>query len=358
MKALILAGGRGTRLRPITHTINKHLIPIGGEPMIVRVINDIVDLGIKDIIINLNKGDTEVPKELGDGSKFGVKFSYIEQPEPNGMMYPILLAKDLLGDEDFILHAGDNVLAGGLKKYRDEFEKSNSSAHLLVTKIKNPERFSVVLLDKDGFVEKTVEKPQEHISDLAVTAIYFYRKEIIKAMENVKPIIAGNSSKPEYYPPPAHQWLIDNGYKVTVSEVTGWWKDTGKPEDLIYANRMVLEGLSESIDGEIIESNISGTLKLGKGSKIINSTIRGPVIIGENCIIKNTYIGPFTSVSDGCEITNSEIENSIVMGSSRITDINKRIDSSIIGLNCSISSIDSKPNVTQFFVGENSTVKI
>ncbi len=359
MKAIILAGGRGTRLRPITHTTNKHLIPIGGKPMIERVVNDVVALGIEEIIININQNDKEIREYLGDGSKWGVKFVYIEQAIPNGMMYPIIMAKDILGEDDFLLHAGDNILSGGLKKYYEEFIKnSDAAAHLLVTKVQNPERFGVAVVE-NGVVIKTVEKPKEFVSDLAVTGIYFYRKPIHQAMQNIQPVILGNSSIPEYYPPLAHQWLIDHKFKITVSECTGWWKDTGKPEDLIAANHLVLESLETEINGEIIDSNIEGRIFLGKNSKIEKSTIRGPVYIGDNCIIKNSYVGPFTAISDDSSIVNSEVENSIVMRGSKITELaDTRIDSSLIGYNVNISAKHDKPKSLNLIVGDNSDVRI
>ncbi len=357
MKALILAGGRGTRLRPLTHTTNKHLIPIGGHPMIERVIKDVAELGIKEIIINVNKGDKEIREALGNGEKWGVNFTFIEQEIPNGMMYPIIMAKEIIGDEDFLLHAGDNILSGGLQKYYEEFLRNKSSAHLLVTKVQNPERFGVALVE-NGKVIKTIEKPKEFVSDLAVTGVYFYTKDIQKAMASVEPIITGNSKIPEYYPPLAHQWLIENGYAVTVSECTGWWKDTGKPEDLIAANHLVLESLETNVEGSILSSSIEGRIELAEGSVIENSIIRGPVHIGKNCRIRNAYIGPFTSISDNCEIQESEVENSIIMSGSKVLDLEKRLDASIIGYNTIVTSKKSKPRNLNLFIGDNSDVKI
>jgi len=359
MKALVLAGGRGTRLRPITNTINKHLIPIAGKPMISRVLDDIADCGIKEVIINLNKGDKEIPNAIGDGSKWGLHIEYIEQPEPNGMMYPILLAKELIGDEPFLLYGGDNILSGGIKKYYDEFMASDSSAHLLVTKVDNPERFGVAVV-KDGLVTKTVEKPQEFISDLAVTAIYFYRPPIFEAMENVKPVIKGNSAIAEYYPPPAHQWLIDNGHKVTVSEVTGWWKDTGKPEALLEGNSLVMHSIEHKIDGDVHEDAVlQGLVQIGKGSTIgKNVVIRGPVVIGENCVIKDSYIGPYTSIGNEAKFSRAEIEHSIVMDNVTI-ETQERIVDSILGNNCTVhSTIHSLPSGHKLVIGENTFVEL
>ena len=234
MKALILAGGRGTRLRPLTHTKNKHALPIGNRPMIERIIRDAIDLGIKDIIININKGDKEIPELLGNGKRFGknIKIQYIEQPEPNGMMYPIKLAEKLIGDDEFLFSAGDNILAGGLKQHYEDFKKKKSDAHVLVVRRSDYQNFGVAVVKGDKVV-KTVEKPKEFVSDLVLTAIYFFTPVVFKAFDYVKPIDPKGTGKPEYYPPVVNNWLIENGYKMTTSEVTGWWKDTGAPEDLI-----------------------------------------------------------------------------------------------------------------------------
>jgi glucose-1-phosphate thymidylyltransferase len=357
MKAIVLAGGRGTRLRPLTHTRNKHLIPIGGKPMIERVIDDVVDLGITEVLININKGDTEIREALGDGSRWGVKFIYMEQELPNGMMYPILMAQEILGGDDFILHAGDNILSGGLKSYYEEFKNNDSSAHLLVTQVKHPERFGVAVVE-NGFVKKTVEKPKEFVSNLAVTGVYFYNKDIIEAMKNVEPITTGNSQVAEYYPPPAHQWLIDNGFKVTVTEVTGWWKDTGKPEDLVAANHLALETLENLIIGNVEDSTLEGRVELGEGSTIEGSIIRGPIFIGKNVKISNAYIGPFTAISDNCVIENAEVENSIIMSGAQVTNLLTRLDASLIGYNTTVSTKHTKPRTLNLFIGDNSDVKL
>ncbi len=358
MKAIVLAGGRGTRLRPLTHTTNKHLIPIGGKPMIERVVEDIAESGIKEIIVNLNLGDIEIPAALGDGSKWGVVITYIEQPQPNGMMYPILLAEKLINGDDFILHAGDNILAGGLKKYVDELQNTECDALILVTKIKHPERFSVYQVNGKRAIS-VVEKPTEPIGDLAGTAIYMYKgKGIFEAMKNVQPIVAGKGGTPEYYPPPAHQWMIDNGYKVNVTECTGWWKDTGKPEDLIAANHLALEVMETKIEGDIDESNVEGRITLGEGSVIENSIIRGPIFIGKNVKISNAYVGPFTAISDNCVIENCEVENSIIMTGAKVYNLNTRIDASLIGYNATVSTKHTKPRTLNLFIGDNSDVKL
>jgi len=359
MKALVLAGGRGTRLRPITNTLNKHLIPIAGRPMIFRVLDDIAECGIKEVIINLNKGDKEVPSAIGDGSKWGLEVTYIEQELPNGMMYPILLAEKLLGNEPFLLFAGDNILSGGIKKYYEEFINSDSDVHVLATRIENPERFGVAVVE-NGRVTKIVEKPQEFISDLAVTAIYFFRPPIIEAMKNVEPIKKGNSSIAEYYPPPAVQWLIDRGHKVTVTEVTGWWKDTGKPEALLEGNSLILHAVDPEILGEVHpDAIVEGRIRIGKGTVVeADVKIRGPVVIGENCHLSGCYIGPYTAIGNGVKIKNAEVEHSIVMDEATI-ETEKRIVDSIIGARSQVQSTTaSRPGGHQLVIGENTVAQL
>lgn len=362
MKALILAGGRGTRLRPLTHTLNKHLLPIGNRPMIYRVIEDAIELGIKDIIINVNVGDTELPSIINKENKLNwkVRIKYIEQPEPNGMMYPIKLAQDLIGNDEFFFSAGDNILLGGLKQYYKEFKQKKSDAHILVVKRKDYQQFGVGVL-KNGLLVKTVEKPKKFISDLVLTAIYFFNPKVFEAFDHVKPIDPNNTGKPEYYPPVVNNWLIKNGGKFTASEVTGWWKDTGKPQDLIDANQLVLDHeLSTSIQGKIdSKSNLQGRILIGKGVKIESSSLRGPISIKKGSVIKNSYIGPYTSISENCLIENSLVENSILLNDAVISSYPKNIDSSIIGANAFVSSElieNSNSKSSKLYIGDNSSV--
>lgn len=358
MKALILAGGRGSRLRPITSTINKQMIPIANKPMIERVIEDAIDIGVDDIIININQGDRELPALLGDGKRWKVRIRYVEQPTPNGMMYPIKLAQELIGDEEFFFSAGDNILAGGLQPHYDDFKRLGSDAHVLVVKRPDFEQFGVAVL-KDGLVVKTVEKPKKYISDLVLTAIYFFTPSVFESFNHIKPIDPKGTGKPEYYPPVVNNWLIEQGYKFTASEITGWWKDTGSPKDLISANRMILENEAEdNIEGKISDSDVEGKVSLGNKSKIINSVVRGPAIIGKNTVIENSYIGPFTSIGNGVYLNSVEIENSIVMDNSRIENLERRLDSSLIGSNTIIKKDNKIRSVSTLVVGDNSVVSI
>lgn len=327
--------------------------------MIFRVLDDIADCGIKEVIINLNKGDRELPEAVGDGSQWGLKVHYIEQEIPNGMMYPILMAEELLGNEPFLLFAGDNILSGGIKKYYEEFINSDSDVHVLATRIDNPERYGVAVVE-NGRVTKIVEKPQEFISDLAVTAIYFFRPPIIEAMKSVEPIKKGNSSIAEYYPPPAVQWLIDRGHKVTVTEVTGWWKDTGKPEALLEGNSLAMHHIETKIEGQVHpDAVIQGRVVVGANSSIGNNVvIRGPVVIGKDCQINNTYLGPYTSIGDGAIFERAEIEHSIVMDNVTVNS-DRRIVDSILGKNSRVmSTLHSLPSGHKLVIGENTFVEL
>ncbi len=356
MKALILAGGRGTRLRPLTHTSNKHLLPVANQPMIVRIIQDAIELGIDDIIINISKGDTELPNALGDGSDFGVTFTYIEQDKPNGMMYPIKMAEKLIGNENFLFSAGDNILAGGLKTYRDEFIKKGSDAHVLVVKRPDYQQFGVAVIEKDRIVN-TVEKPKKFVSDLVLTAIYFFTPKVFAAFDEIKPIDPKKSGTPEYFPPTVINWMIEKGYYFSASEVTGWWKDTGKASDLLGANAFALDKKLEFIQkGTIDDSSLEGNVEHMKGTKIKDSVIRGPVAIGKNCSITNCYIGPYTSIGDECALENAQIENSILMEECTINYPSWRMDGSIIGKSVEIKNVNRLPSSISMIVGDNSVI--
>lgn len=358
MKALITAGGKGTRLRPLTHTKNKHLLPIGNKPIIFHAIEDCVEAGIQDIIISLNKGDKEVPVAIGDGSRWGVKITYQEQEAPLGLGYVLKIAQPLIGDDSFVFYYGDNVFTGGLKKHLRVWEKSGNAFHLCLVKVADPQRYGIVEL-KDNKIVRTVEKPTEWISDLAITGIQFYKPIIFEAIKHIKPTPpkAGRTIA-EMDIPPANQWLIDNGYEASYSVIDGWFKDTGKPEALLAANHLVLEELKTEIHGELVNTEMEGKISVGVGTVIENSTLRGPVIIGDNCKISNAYIGPFTSISNDCELNDCEVENSIVMSGAKVFDLKVRLDSSLIGYNTVVTTKETKPRSLNLFIGDNSEVKI
>jgi len=358
MKALITAGGKGIRLRPITHTNNKHLIPIANKPMIYYAIEAVVEAGIKDlgILINPDTGD-EIKQALGNGEKWGVSISYITQEAPIGLAHVIKVSEDFIKDEPFVFYLGDNVIVGGINKFLEESKNSGNNCHLVLARVKDPQRFGVPEI-KSGKIIKIEEKPKSPRSDYAVTGIYFYDSHIFEAVNSIKPGWRGELEISD-----AHQYLIDKGYKVGYSEITGWWKDTGKPEDLLEANRLVLEQIinhkESTIQGKVNEqSEIVGKVIIEKGAVINNSSVFGPAIIGKDTVIENSYIGPFSSISYDCEIINSELEYSIIMEQCRIIDVEARIERSILGKNVEITKANCRPKTHCFIIGNQSSITL
>ncbi len=353
MKALIASGGRGTRLRPITHTQNKHLIPIANKPILYYSIEAAANAGIKEIGIVHNADSMEVPEYVGDGSKWGVKITYIPQEVPGGLAQVVMLAEKFVGDDTFIFYLGDNMVVGGVKRFIDEFEKSNCNCFLTLSKVKDPERFGVPEI-KNGKIVGVEEKPKKPKSSFAVAGIYLYHKHIFEAVKALKP-----SGRGELEISDAHQYLIDKGYTVGYTEITGWWKDTGKPADLLEANRLILDSITSQNDGEVDDlSDVAGKVIIEAGAKITNSKIRGPVIIGKNCIVENSYIGPFASIGDGTEIRNSEVEYSIVLRDCKIINVGLRLEGSILGNDVEIVEATGKPRVHRFMIGDQSRVEV
>lgn len=357
MKGLILAGGYGTKLRPLTHTGPKQLIPIANKPNILYCLEDLKNVGIKDIGVILGNIMPEKVKEfLGDGSNYGVKITYIVQGEPKGIAHAVGLSQEFMSEEPFIVYLGDNVLKGGIGGLVQAFVKSDADAVIGLCKVKNPERFGVAKLDEKGQIVSLVEKPKKWISDLAVIGIYLFQKRIFDVIKTLKP-----SWRNELEITEAMDKLVQSKCKVHAYIVTGWWKDTGRPEDILEVNRLVLDDLTSYNKG-MIEENITVTGKVGIGENTVlkgGTVVRGPVIIGDNCNIgPNTYIGPYTSIGNDCNIINGDIESSIVMEGTKITCKKKIIDS-LIGKGSVISSKEEVlPNGYRFILGENSIVGI
>lgn len=356
MRALITAGGRGTRLRPITYTLNKHLVPICNEPLLMRSIRNAAEVGIQEIIININAGDEEIPAVIGDGEKWGVNIRYVEQHEPRGLAHVLLLAKEYLQDDTFVFYYGDNVLAGGLQQHVDAFKKAGSNCHLCLSRVEHPEQFGVAVVDGDR-VKTTVEKPKEFISDLAITGLQFYDQEIFEAIKHIKP----TPPKPprtiaEMDIPPANQWLIDQGYHVSYSIITDWWKDTGKPQDMIEANKLIMDEQQENIQGVVdSESKVDGVLALGKNSKVVNSKIVGPVVIGDDCLIENSTVGPYCSIASGTTVKQSEVRESIILQNGMLEGV-PGLEQSILGQSVQIR--EGSGGRQQLLVGDNGFVRL
>lgn len=355
MKALITAGGRGTRLRPITYTINKHLIPLAGKPMIFHAIEKVASAGISSIIINTNEGDQEIATAVGDGSRFGVKITYFEQKGgARGLADVVRQAEPFLGKSPFVFYLGDNIILGSIKKLVDQFKKEKLSCMLALAEVLDPTHFGVPVIE-NGKITKVIEKPATPPSPYAVTGIYLYDAQVFKAVKALKP-----SARGEYEISDAHTWLINKGYKVGYRKITGWWKDTGRAEDLLEANQLLLHDIRKKVAGKVDKDvSVQGNLVLGKRSAVQGkSVIRGPVSIGEGCVIRDSYIGPFTSIGNNVEVYGAEIENSIVFDHSDI-HTNTRIVDSLIGANSSlISAHETLPSGHKLVIGSNSMVEL
>ncbi len=352
MKALITAGGHGTRLRPITHTQNKHLIPIANKPILNYALEYVKEAGITEVGIITNKDGTEVKRVYGDGSAMGLNITYIPQEAPNGLADCIRIAQPFLDNEPFVFYLGDNIIVGGIKRFVDEFKKSESNCHLVLSSVPDPERFGVPEIQGDKIIA-IEEKPQQPKSEYAVTGIYIYDENIFEAVNAIKP-----SARGELEISDANQYLLDKKLKVTFSEITGWWKDTGKPDDLLEANRLVLDNIKTEIKGTICnESKINGRVIIEEGAEITNSKIRGPVMIGRNTKIVNSYIGPYTAIDKNCHIEKSELEFSILSAGCTVKDQDVRIEDSIFGENVSMEKVVSRPRVNRFIIGDQSNIR-
>ena len=353
MKGLILSGGKGTRLRPITHTSAKQLVPVANTPVLFYGIKAIHDCGIDEIGIIVGDTALEIMEAVGDGKDFGVKITYIRQDAPLGLAHAVMIAKDYLAGEPFVMYLGDNLILGGIKDLVDEFRSNKSDCQILLAKVPNPSQFGVAEL-VDGKVVNLVEKPENPKSDLALVGVYMFNDTVWEAVSSIEP-----SERGELEITHAIQWLVDAGRDVRSFVVDGWWKDTGKLEDMLEANRMVLDTYETRIDGQVCrKSSLEFKVIVEKGAIIENSTIRGPAIIGHNAVIKNSFIGPFTSIYNGTLIENAEIEHSIVLNDSKICNVDARIVDSLIGAGVEISHSEQKPRAYRFMLGDHSRVGV
>ena len=351
MKALILSGGEGSRLRPITHTNAKQLIPIANTPILFHALRAIADAGIVEVGVVVGHTAKEVMAAVGDGSTWGLRITYIPQAKPLGLAHAVLTAEEFVGDEPFVMYLGDNVLLEGLQGFVEEFERHRPSAQIFLAKVPEPERFGVAVLDGDR-VTRLVEKPKEHISDLALVGVYLFDRSIVDAARTLEPSWRGELEITD-----AIQRLVDDGRTVRAAMVGGWWKDTGRPEDLLEANRMMLRQLVPRIDGEVDdESRLAGTVVLQRGARVARSAIRGPVIIGEGTVVEHSVIGPDVAISYGCTVRGSEIEDSIVMEQCTIEDV-RSMAGSILGRGVDVRRA-TRPEIYRLIVGDHSQVRV
>ena len=297
MRALILSGGEGSRLRPITHTQAKQLIPVAGTPILFHAVQAISDAGITEVGIIVGSTAAEVQAAVGDGSRWGVRVTYIPQEAPLGLAHAVLTAAEFVRGGSFLMYLGDNVLLEGLTRFVEEFDRTRPDAQIFLARVPEPERFGVAVLDGERVI-KLVEKPKDHISDLALVGVYLFNESILEAANAIRP-----SPRGELEITDALQWLIDNGRIVRAEMVEGWWKDTGKPEDLLEANRIMLSVRTGALEGDIDSaSSVDGTLVLGAGAQIRRSVIHGPVVIGPGCVIEDAEIGPDVSIERDCVV--------------------------------------------------------
>src|SRR5215203_5800267 len=353
VKGLILSGGKGTRLRPLTYTSAKQLVPIANKPVLFYGIEAIAAAGIRDIGIVVGDTQAEIRAAVGDGSKFGVRVTYLEQDAPRGLAHAVKISQPFIGSDPFVMYLGDNLLNKGITHFVQEFEREKPAAQILLARVPDPQMFGVAEL-RDGAVVRLVEKPKEPIGDLALVGVYMFGTDVFESVNRIKP-----SFRNELEITDAIQDLIDRGLVVRPHIVDGWWKDTGKVEDMLEANRLILETFDRRIDGTVdAESRIEGKVVIEAGAVVERSVIRGPVIIGAGARIVHAYVGPFTSIGPRAEIRDSEIEHSIVLEGSVISDLANRVEDSLIGRNVKIHRLPVKPSAYRFMLGDNSEVGI
>ena len=352
MKALILAGGTGSRLRPITFSMAKQLVPVANKPVIEYGIESIVAAGIHDFGIITGDTGPAIQAALGDGSRWGIDITYIPQPAPLGLAHAVTTAKGFLGESDFIMYLGDNLIKSSVSGLVLEFQNHQPAATILLTQVPNPSDFGVAEM-ADGKVVSLEEKPKAPRSNLALVGVYLFDKRIHESIARLKP-----SKRGEYEITDAIQGLIDSGLTVRSHIVEGWWKDTGTVEAMLDANRLILEDVEPCNHAECEDSRIEGRVSIGKGSRVRCSTIRGPVIIGENCLIENSFIGPFTSIDSNSTVRLTEIEYSIVLSDCSLDQISSRIESSLIGRGVRVGRSNGVPKTLNLVLGDSSAVRL
>ncbi|MCK8433348.1 glucose-1-phosphate thymidylyltransferase [Streptomyces sp. D2-8] len=353
MKALVLSGGAGTRLRPITHTSAKQLVPVANKAVLFYGLESIAEAGITDVGMIVGETAEEIEEAVGDGSTFGLKVTYIPQERPLGLAHAVLIARDFLGDDDFVMYLGDNFIVGGITGLVDEFRDHRPDAQILLTRVADPRAFGVAELDPSGQVIGLEEKPDQPKSDLALVGVYMFTPRIHEAVRAIEPSWRGELEITH-----AIQHLIDTRADVRSTVIKGYWKDTGNVDDMLEVNRTVLEVMERRIDGDVDEtSETIGRVVVEEGARIVNSRIVGPAVIGSGTLVSNSYVGPFTSVAENCRITDSELEFSIVLRDSSIQGVG-RIESSLIGRHVEVTPAPSVPSAHRFVLGDHSKVQI
>jgi glucose-1-phosphate thymidylyltransferase len=353
MRALVLAGGSGSRLRPITHTYAKQLVPVANKPVLFYGLEAIRDARITDVGIVVGDTAAAIKEAVGDGSAFGLDVTYIRQDAPRGLAHAVKIARGFLGDDDFVMYLGDNFIVGGITQLVDEFASSRPDAQIMLTKVSDPRQFGVAELDRTGEVAALEEKPGQPKSDLALVGVYIFTPAVHEAVAHLKPSWRGELEITE-----AIQWLIDAGRKVRSTTITGYWKDTGNVTDMLEVNRMVLEGIEPQVRGSVDDaSELIGRVVIDAAAEVRESRIVGPVIIGGGTRVSGSYVGPFTSVAENCVIADSEIEYSIVLRGASIRGV-RRIEASLIGHEVEVTPSPRVPKAHRLVLGDHSKVQI
>ncbi len=370
MKALILAGGAGTRLRPITHTRAKQLVPVANKPILFYGLEAIAEAGIKEAGIVVGETAPEVRAAVGDGSAWGLRVTYLPQEAPLGLAHAVLIARDFLGSDDFVMYLGDNLLEQNLKDFVDRFEVNRArarslsasgwkamadvpAAQILLKAVPDPHLFGVAELDDTGALVRLLEKPDQPPSDLALVGVYLFDERVHEAVAAIRP-----SARGELEITDAIQWLLDRGCLIRTEILDGWWIDTGKLTPLLDANRLILEGLERRIDGDVDEaSELEGRVVVEAGARIVRSRIRGPAVIGAGTTVTDAYVGPFSAVGERCVIDRSEIEHSVILSDCRVLGAG-RIEDSLLGYQVEVTRGDRRPHATRLMVGDHSQIDL
>ncbi|MCC5947083.1 MAG: glucose-1-phosphate thymidylyltransferase [Nitriliruptoraceae bacterium] len=353
MKGLVLAGGAGTRLRPITYTSAKQLVPVANKPILFYGLEQLRDAGITDIGIVVGDTHQEVRAAVGDGSDLGIQVTYIHQPQPLGLAHALLTAADYLGDDDIVMFLGDNLIEGGITGPVDAFTADRPDAQLLLKPVADPQRFGVAVLDDAGGIVRLVEKPADPPSDLALVGVYLFTPAILDAARVISP-----SARGELEITDAIQHLIDGGGRVRASVLDGWWLDTGKKDELLDANRIVLGSITRRIDGEVdADSTVTGEVVIEAGAVLRNSTVRGPAVIGADAVLEDVHVGPFTSIAPRCQLTRCEVEFSVLLAGCTVRDV-PRLEGSLIGREVTITRTARRPAAHRFMVGDHAHLEL
>ena len=360
LKGLILSGGKGTRLRPITHTSAKQLVPVANKPVLFYGIEAMAQAGIEEIgIIIAPDTGPEIEAAAGEGERFGVRITYVVQDEPLGLAHAVLTAEPFLGSSPFVMYLGDNLLQGGITDLVSAFREHEPDALILLTPVPDPENYGVAELEQSGAggapgrVRRLVEKPREPATDLALVGVYMFTAGIHDAARAIKP-----SARGELEITDAIQHLVDNSLRVEPHIVRGWWKDTGRLEDMLEANRLILDNLVARVEGELVDSQVDGRVIVEAGARLERTRVRGPAVIGADAVLEDCYIGPYTAIGERCKITHAEVEHSILLAGCTVCDLDGRMESSLLGRNVTVRRGERQPRAYRFMVGDNSDISI